>query len=107
MSPPVSEFQTGTYSATSESTTPSMTFSDDDTFTIASNNGELAVHGTYKVMGDQFEIRDDGGAGACLGDLKVETYTWKLEGKALTFTKAEDPCDGRADTLTSLAWEAE
>lgn len=107
MSQQVSEFKTGTYSATSESIKWSMTFGDSDAFTIASNNGELAVHGAYKVRGEQFEIRDEGGTGACLGDLQLGTYTWKLEGKALSFTKVEDACDGRADTLTSLEWQAE
>ena len=73
----------------------------------ATTNGELDAEGSYKVTGDEIELADEKGPGACRGNLKVGRYSWKLAGRELMFTKLEDGCEGRADTLTSQGWQAQ
>ena len=107
MSQQGSELTAGTYSSmANDGVKWSMKFDDNGAITITTD-GTLAVEGTYTVIGDVLEFSDAGGPWACTGDLKIGTYTWKLEGKKLTFTKVEDKCEGRENALTSQGWEAE
>ena len=106
MSHRVSEFRTGTYSILADSVKWSIKFEAIGKFTITTN-GELAVGRTYKVTGDELEVRDERGPRACGRDQKVGWYKWKLEGMKLTFTKMEDECEGRVQAMTSQGWEKE
>src|SRR5690348_970099 len=61
----------------------------------------LKAEAFYKINGDQILITDKNLDSACSG---VGKYNWKFDGKALTFTKLKDECEGRAHHLTSRAW---
>ena len=64
-------------------------------------SGEVEAQGIYTIDRDEIVISDaDDGQGKqpCDGPGK---YKWRLDGKALTFTKLADECGGRAKALTS------
>jgi hypothetical protein len=90
------QFPTGTYVAGSFT----LTFSDDGTHSV-SDNGKVAVTGTYAVKGDQITLTDKDGDYACP---EPGRYQWKYEGKALTFKALLDDCSGRVDGLTAQEW---
>jgi|SRR5215216_2157787 len=79
-----------------------LTFDGKGQFTVT-QNGEDGVQGTYKVTKDKIEFMDQKGPLAEAG--KVGTYTWKLAGKSLTFTKIKDEAEGRSQSLTGGPWE--
>ncbi len=66
-------------------------------------NGTEGVVGAYKVTKDKIEFMDKNGPLAEPG--KVGSYTWKLEGKSLLFTKVSDNAEGRSQALTGGPWE--
>ena len=61
----------------------------------------LKAEGFYKIDGDKLLITDKDPVSACAG---VGKYNWKFDGKALSFTKIKDDCEGRAHHLTSRSW---
>lgn len=99
------EFKKGTYSARTGGVKFSIKYDESGKVTV-SRDGEIVVEGTYKVRGDELEVRDEKGAMACGGE-QIGKYKWKLEGKKLTLTKVEDECGGRATALTAQPWEQE
>ena len=99
------EFKKGTYSARTGEVKWSIKYDESGKVTV-SRNGEIVVEGTYKVKGNELEVRDEKGQMAC-GAEQTGKYKWKLEGKKLTLTKVEDECGGRASALTAQAWEQE
>jgi len=74
-----------------------VTFSADQTYHVT-QNGELVVEGTYSVVHNQAVFKDTQGRYAC--NASDGKYTWKLDGKALSFVKVEDECEGRIGVLT-------
>lgn len=99
------EFKKGTYSATAGGVKWSIKYDESGKVTM-SRNGEIVVEGTYKVKGDELEVRDEKGEMAC-GAEQTGKYKWRLEGKKLTLTKVEDECGGRASALTAQTWAQE
>lgn len=97
-----SEFKKGTYTATAYGATWAIKY-DDNKVSLA-RNGEIFIEGVYKVTGNEIEVTDERGPMACRDDQKTGKYTWKLEGKSLTFQKVKDECAGRANALTSIPW---
>src|SRR4029434_352523 len=99
------EFKKGTYSATAGGVKWSIKYDESGKVTV-SRDGEIVVEGTYKVSGDELQVKDEKGPMAC-GAEQTGKYKWKLEGKKLTLTKVEDECGGRASGLTAQAWTQE
>ncbi|HVT33104.1 MAG TPA: hypothetical protein VHE32_10675 [Rhodanobacteraceae bacterium] len=63
-------------------------------------SGKAIVDGTYQTDGGKVTLTDVSGPEACTGDEASGTYGWRVDGTALTLTKANDPCDVRASDLT-------
>src|SRR5580765_5712634 len=58
-------------------------------------NGTVGVSGSARIAGNRITFRDLGGSLACKGSQAVGTYSWRLAGKKLTFTRVADACVGR------------
>ena len=101
------EFQQGSYSGT-RLRGDKVTFSFDHKgkFTLTDKDGKTLVEGTYKVMKDQIEFSDEKGPVASKG-AKPGKYHWKLEDKALNFTRVEDDSEGRRKAITGTTWTLE
>ncbi len=80
-----------------------MTFNSDGSHSV-SENEKVLVKGTYTVTKDQIVLTDKEGEYACKGT-DAGRYKWKYDGKALTFSKLEDDCEGRINGLTGQPWE--
>ena len=61
----------------------------------------LKAEAFYKIDGDKILLTDKNPDSACGG---VGKYTWKFDGKALSFTRIKDDCAGRTHHLTSRSW---
>jgi opacity protein-like surface antigen len=64
-----------------------------------SDNGTAVVKGKYTISGAKVTLGHESGPAACPGS---GTYTFKLSGKKLTFTRVNDgtaACAGRATVL--------
>jgi hypothetical protein len=64
-----------------------------------SDNGTAVVHGKYTISHGKLTLAHESGPAACPGS---GTYTFKLSGKKLTFTRVSDgsaACTGRATVL--------
>jgi predicted lipoprotein with Yx(FWY)xxD motif len=80
-----------------------MTFNSDGSHSVSANE-KVVVKRTYTVTQDQIVFTDKEGEYACKG-AETGRYNWKYDGKALTFSKLEDDCEGRINGLTGQAWE--
>lgn len=67
-----------------------------------SAGGDVVAEGKYTATADRIEMTDEKGSRANPG--KTGKYTWKRDGKTLTFTKVEDEVRGRVGALTTGAW---
>jgi len=86
-------FPTGTFAAGDWA----VTFSSDGSYQVR-EKGDLVVEGTYKAAGEHVTFTDKQGRYVC--NDSDGKYTWKYDGKALSFTKLEDDCGGRLGVLT-------
>jgi hypothetical protein len=89
------KFPTGAFVAG----TFTLQFNGDGSYTVAAED-KIVVKGTYAVSQDEVVLKDSEGDYACGAD-KPGKYKWKYDGKAITFSKVEDECDGRSQGLTS------
>ncbi|HVF89409.1 MAG TPA: hypothetical protein VNH22_05030 [Blastocatellia bacterium] len=88
---------------------PVGSYVDGDFIATFTPDGKLFVHSddflkaeaAYTVEGDQITIKDKKATGECGG---AGRYKWRFDGKALSFTRVEDACKGRARHLTSRRW---
>jgi len=99
------EFTKGTYTShrvQDPSATIAMTFGDEGKLTVKVN-GQTMVEGKYTVKGDRLEFLDQTGPMGCETGQNA-TYTWKLDGKKITFKPLDDKCDGRRNSLTTNEW---
>ena len=99
------EFTKGTYvahRAQDPSATIAMTFGDEGKLTVKVN-GQTMVEGKYTVKGDRIEFLDQTGPMGCETGQNA-TYTWKLDGKKITFKVIDDKCDGRRNSLITNEW---
>jgi hypothetical protein len=62
-------------------------------------NGGTAVVGSLTVVGNKVTFHDLGGPLACRGAQVNGTYTWKVTGAKLVFTRVKDTCVGRRAVL--------
>jgi hypothetical protein len=62
-------------------------------------NGGTAVVGSLSVAGNRVTFHDLGGPLACRGAQVNGTYTWKVTGAKLVFTRVKDTCVGRRTIL--------
>ncbi len=76
------------------------TFTADGKFLLHTDDF-LKAEGVYAVNKDEITIKEKGGSGECAGTGK---YKWQFDGKALHFSKIEDPCRGRIHHMTSRRW---
>jgi hypothetical protein len=63
------------------------------------DNGATVIHGKYKLKGSKITLTDKSGKDACPAP---GTYSYKLSGKTLKFTKVSDSnpaCVGRVTVL--------
>jgi hypothetical protein len=95
------DFKKGTYTAPGEGNW-TIKFAEENKILVL-RDGEVAAEGQYKINGGEMVITDESGPMSC-GEDRPGKYRWHLEGKKLSFTVIEDPCEGRAQALTSLAW---
>jgi hypothetical protein len=63
-------------------------------------NGGTAVVGSLTVAGNRVTFHDLGGPLACHGAQVNGTYTWKVTGTKLVFTRVKDTCVGRRTVLS-------
>ena len=89
--------------------TSRLTFASDATWDLILN-GERVVFGTFSVSGNQISITDGGGPYSCalVGPAyRTGTYTWSLNGSALSFTVVSDNCIGRAVGFSTKSYTKE
>jgi hypothetical protein len=58
-------------------------------------DGRAAVIGRVQIIGNRVTFQDGTGPLACRGAQKSGTYTWRVAGKRLSFTRVKDACVGR------------
>jgi len=58
-------------------------------------DGRAAVIGRVRITGNRVTFQDGTGPLACEGAQKSGTYTWRVAGKRLSFTRVKDSCVGR------------
>jgi hypothetical protein len=75
-----------------------LTFNSDGSHTVSAQE-KTVVKGTHTVTQDEIVFTDKEGEYACSEAMKGK-YKWKYDGKALTFSKLEDECEGRVNGLT-------
>ena len=88
---------------------PAGSYRDGGFIATFTRDGELVVkeeeaikaEAFYKVDGDLITFIEKDAVGQCAGAGK---YRWRFDGRALTFARVEDDCEGRARHLTSRAW---
>jgi hypothetical protein len=93
------------YRTTISGATPALL---NGTWTLAISNtafnvtkgGRVAVNGTVKIDGNRITFHDFSGPLACRGAQANGTYTWRLQGAALTLKANGDTCTGRRAILT-------
>jgi len=73
-----------------------LTFNGDGSYTVAAED-KVVVKGTYTATDDEILLKDTEGEYACVN--QPGKYKWKYDGKAITFSKVEDACEGRAQAL--------
>jgi hypothetical protein len=59
------------------------------TYTVT-DNGKVVVHGKNTIKGSKITFQDTSGKFACVGSGTSGTYTFRLNGKQLTFTKVKE-----------------
>jgi hypothetical protein len=97
------DFPTGAFSANGSKTT--VTFDGKGQFRVVDKDA-MVVAGQYTIKGDQLEITDMQGPWACTkAGEKTGTYAWKLNKSELTFSKLEDGCQDRVQSLTMTKWQ--
>lgn len=95
------DFKKGTYTAPGEGNW-TIKLAEADIITVF-RDGEVAAEGIYKISGEEIAITDKSGPMSC-GEKRAGRYNWNLKEKKLSFIMIEDPCEGRAQVLTSMAW---
>ena len=100
------DFPTGTFTAKVGDNKMALRFEDKGKFTLTID-GKEAASGTYKAAKDGVEIKIEKGMFTDPNAEKVGKYTWKLDDKKLSFTKVDDPFEGRVKALTSGPWVKE
>ena len=64
-------------------------------------NGGVVVAGTIRIVGNKVTFHDLAGILACRGAAKINgSYTWRIQGAKLTFTRVSDSCPGRSGVLS-------
>ena len=91
---PVGDFETGSVT---------LSFGSDGAYRVL-QGGHAMVEGTYRSDGDKLTLTDVSGQFACPAEKAKGTYTWRLEGKALTLTTVDDACEDRSSDLTGHPW---
>lgn len=95
------DFPVGTY-ASSDMT---LAFDGKGQFRV-SQSGAMKVEGEYAVDAGQLRFTDERGPWACAGaGSNPGTYQWKADQGTLTFSKTNDACKERADSLTIRPWK--
>jgi hypothetical protein len=62
-------------------------------------NGGTAVVGSVAIAGNRITFHDIGAPLACHGAQVNGSYTWRVVGTKLTFTRLNDACIGRRSVL--------
>jgi len=95
-------FPTGTYKA------GEISIQFDDHGHVRVGQGDhILVEGQFVVSADQIKLTDESGPMACSKGEETGSYRWKYEGEALSFSKLDDPCDGRSGDLLGRQWKKE
>jgi hypothetical protein len=64
-------------------------------------NGGVVVAGTVRIVGNKVTFHDLAGIFACRGATRINgSYTWRIQGAKLTFTRLSDACPGRKGVLS-------
>ncbi len=64
----------------------------------------LLIGGSSTASGDKVTFVDKAGPLRCTGSGATGTYSWKLTGKTLEFTKVRDTCTGRSLIIGRSSW---
>jgi hypothetical protein len=102
----------GTYDAVIKSPNAALNgtwmidFVADGTYVVAKQPKTKAVliSGSSTVSGNRVTLVDKAGPLRCTGSSATGTYSWKLTGKKLKFTKVKDTCGGRPLVFASSTW---
>ena len=69
-------------------------------YNVTRNSG-VVVAGTVRIVGNKVTFHDLAGTFACRGATQINgTYTWRIQGAKLTFTRVSDACPGRSGVLS-------
>ncbi len=85
-------------------------FNADGTYVGTTTTGEDWVKGNYQVSGNEFTMQDTWESDMlrtqmgqdCIG-IKGR-YSWAMAGDVLTATAIDDPCEGRKQGTSGVAW---
>jgi hypothetical protein len=95
------DFPKGTIAAELGGTQWTIRFEDGGAYAVSCGE-DVVAEGKYTAKKDEIEMTDEKGSRAEPG--KTGKYSWKLDGKKLTFTKVEDEVQGRVGALTNGPW---
>ena len=74
-----------------------------DSSFVTKSDGEVLVRSTYTIAGDTITISDYGAGEYTCTDAKGK-YKINLNGDSLILTLIDDPCEGRATSLSGIKW---
>lgn len=74
-----------------------------DSSFVTATNGSIVVSSLCKVVKDTIWLSDFDGQYACPN--MTGKYVYTVAADVLSFTLVEDPCDGRAGTLSTTKWK--
>lgn len=95
------DFPVGTYTSSGLV----LTFDGKGQFRV-SQDAAMKVEGDYQTNADQLHLTDKGGPWACTGaESKSGSYHWSVNQGTLTFSKVDDACKERVDSLIARSWK--
>ena len=74
-----------------------------DSSFVTGTNGNVVVRSLCKVVRDTIWLSDYDGQYACPN--MTGKYVYTVAADVLSFTLVDDPCDGRAGTLSTTKWK--
>ncbi len=80
-----------------------LTLLDGGRYSLQVQGDDIPITGTWAISAEQIVFTEAAGGGDCPD--KPGTYKFTVDGKALTFSKVQDPyCDLRVEDFTSGPW---
>lgn len=67
--------------------------------------GKVVMDGIWSSDATNLKLTDQTGSYACAAPNDTGTYSWKMSGDTVTFTKKKDDCNDRVGALDGQSWK--